>query len=116
MQQFSPAAMFPCFISSSHSVTNIVQFSFIEPMYHMIVEEYGIFMGYVGYMGGTQPGQYCTHTAKTFGGGNNLNILSSDPLALALAANQTDPPTSSLVFYCFPADIVSTSHEQEDFV
>ena len=84
MQQFSPAGMFPCFISPSHSVTNIVQFSFIEPMYHMIVEEYGIFMGYVGYMGGTQPGQYCTHTPPKHLGWNpkistlkdlNINIL-----------------------------------------
>ena len=51
--------------------------SFTEPMYHMIVEEYGIFMGYVGYMGGTQPGQYCTDRQWPGLESENINIEKS---------------------------------------
>ena len=70
MQLISLARMIPCFISPSHLVTNIVQFSFIEPMYHMIVEEYGIFMGYVGNIWGGPRLANIAHTHRqNFGDG-----------------------------------------------
>ena len=92
---------------------------FLPLVFHLIVEEYGIFMGYVGYMRGPSlAGQYCTQLAMVGIGKYRWNFLSittdctrqSLPLFIILSFFISFFSSANFYVYFYPSWFIFSLH------